>query len=123
MMLMLAGASSDNLIAKNTLAKNEHSYELLDKQLQATKYITGPELTAADIMLVFTVTTMRQFVPSSLGKYPNVLRWLKDCAARPAYRKAMQKGDPEIDVEAGISAEGPPVFPPFEKMYESKPKV
>jgi len=128
MILAMAGADQTTPIVKTTITKNKHSLELLDDQLKANKYIAGPELTAADIMLVFTLTTMRQFQPMDLGKYANVLRWLGECAARPAYRKAMRKGDAgTVEVEAGVSGKGPESFPPMVEMHraqgEAKAKV
>ena len=54
----------------------------------------GPELTAADIMMVFTLTTMRMFEARDLAAYPHIRRYLKRVGERPAYRRAMAKGDP-----------------------------
>ena len=36
---------------------------------------------------------MRGFAPYSLEPYPNILRWTRDVAERPAYKKALEKGD------------------------------
>lgn len=48
-------------------------------------------------MTVYSLTTQRYFgALSNLGPYNNILRWLKDCAARPGYQRAMKKGDPEM---------------------------
>lgn len=124
MFLAMAGTGQDSPIVQNTLAKNEHTLAMMDDQLKANKFMVGSELTAADIMMMFTMTTMRQFQPLDLSKYSNVLRWLKDCAARPAYRKAMEKGDPDsVDVESGISAKGPGLFPPILAMRQAKAKA
>ena len=120
----MAGTGQDSPIVQNTLAKNESTLAMMDQRLKDKKFIVGSELTAADIMMVFTLTTMRQFQPLDLSKYSNLLRWLKDCAARPAYRKAMEKGDLDsVDVESGISAKGPSLFPPILKMREPKAKA
>jgi glutathione S-transferase len=42
----------------------------------------------------FTLTTMRYFAPADLTPCPNILAYLQRVAARDAYRRAMQKGDP-----------------------------
>lgn len=43
----------------------------------------------------------------SLKGYDNLLRWIKDCSERPAYKRAMEKGDPEM--KPLLSAEPPSV--------------
>ena len=45
-------------------------------------------------MAVFSLTTMRYFLPFDLSPYPAILAYLQRIAARPAYRRAMEKGDP-----------------------------
>ncbi len=37
---------------------------------------------------------MRHFAPVDLGPYPNIRAYLQRIAARDAYRRAMEKGDP-----------------------------
>jgi glutathione S-transferase len=39
---------------------------------------------------------MRIFHPVDLAPYPNILAYLQRIGARPAYRRAMQKGDPAM---------------------------
>ena len=68
----------------------------LDARLADASYLAGSEFTAADIMTVFCLTTMRTFVPVDLGPYPNVLAYLRRIGGREGYRRAMQKGDPEM---------------------------
>ena len=45
-------------------------------------------------MMVFTLTTMRMFEARDLSAYPHIRRYLKRVGERPAYRRAMAKGDP-----------------------------
>ena len=59
-------------------------------------YFAGNEFTAADIISVFSLTTMRFFMPVDLAPYANILRYLQRIGARPAYQRAMKKGDPEM---------------------------
>ncbi|OAA70715.1 Glutathione S-transferase, protein [Cordyceps fumosorosea ARSEF 2679] len=80
--------------------------DALGKQLgRAGGYLVGPELSAADIMVVFSLTTMRYFSPYSLGEHPNILKYLGRISKREAYRTAMAKSDP--DMELALSAEPP----------------
>jgi glutathione S-transferase len=45
-------------------------------------------------MMGFSLTTMRYFQPYDLQRCPNVVKYLGRVSARPAYRRAMEKGDP-----------------------------
>ena len=74
--------------------RGENAWALVEKRLGEAPYFAGPELTAADIMFVFSLTTMRAFVPRDLSGSPNILAYLQRIAARPAYQAAMRKGDP-----------------------------
>jgi glutathione S-transferase len=74
----------------------ERSWKMIEARLGEVPYFAGQELTAADIMMVFALTTMRAFVPRDISGCPNVLAYLQRIGARPAYRQAMQKGDPQM---------------------------
>lgn len=73
-------------------------FTLVDKRLGEATWLAGDDFTAADIMTVWCLTTMRYFQPVDLGPYPNIRAYLKRIAARPAYRRAMQKGDPGMEL-------------------------
>ena len=68
--------------------------KLVEDRLAASPYLAGAEFTAADIMSMFSLTTMRLFAPLDLTPYPAILAWLKRLAERPTYKRAMEKGDP-----------------------------
>jgi glutathione S-transferase len=74
---------------------------MMEARLGTVPYLAGAQFTAADIMTVFSLTTMRHFQPYDLSGYPNILRYLARIGARPAYQRAMQKGDPEMDLLLG----------------------
>lgn len=73
----------------------------LEEQLAGNEFIAGKEFTAADIMAVFTLTTMRYFSPYSLAEYPSILKYLERIGKRPAYRTAMSKSDPDMKLALG----------------------
>jgi len=77
-------------------ARSKRAYPMVDQRLGEAQYFAGDEFSAADIMMVFPLTTMRAFVPRDLSAYPNILAYLKRIGARPAYQRAMAKGDPEM---------------------------
>jgi len=70
------------------------SLELMDARLRTVDWLAGSEFTAADIMSVFSLTTMRLYYPLDLSPYPGILAYLQRVGAREAYSRAMQKGDP-----------------------------
>ena len=55
----------------------ERVLKLVDARLGAVPYLAGQELTAADIMSVFSLTTMRLFQPFDLAPYPNIRAYLQ----------------------------------------------
>ena len=71
--------------------------KLLDSRLRQAKWLAGGEFTPADIMSVFSLTTMRTFMPFDLSECPNILEYLKRVGGREAYRDAMAKGDPGLE--------------------------
>jgi len=75
----------------------------LNARLGKVAYLAGAELTAADIMSVFSLTTMRLFAPFDLSGYPNILGYLQRIGARPAYQRAMAKADPDLTPMLGAT--------------------
>ena len=71
-------------------------FSTLEQRLAEVPYLAGPELTAADIMTVFSLTTMRRFKPYDLSPWPNILVYLQRIGARPAYQRAMHRADPDL---------------------------
>lgn len=69
---------------------------LVEDRLGKVPYLAGQEFTAADIMSVFSFTTMRLFQPLDLAPYPNIRAYLQRIGERPAYQRAMAKGDPDL---------------------------
>jgi len=94
--LRRAGVGDDNPVRLVTAKRLERNLNLVEKRLGATKFLAGADLTAADIMIVFSLTTMRSFFPLDLTPYPNTLAYLARIGQRKAYRRAMKKGDPEL---------------------------
>jgi glutathione S-transferase len=47
-------------------------------------------------MMVFSLTTMRAFVPVELAPYPAILAYLQRIGSREGYRRAMEKGDSAV---------------------------
>ena len=85
---------ADHPVQAAVRGRLERVLALVEDRLQACAYLAGAEFTAADIMSVFSLTTMRRFLPIDLGPRPNIRAWLRRIGARPAYQRAMGKADP-----------------------------
>lgn len=68
----------------------------VETRLGEADYLAGNRLTAADIMMVFSLTTMRIFNPLDLAPYPQIRAYLGRIGEREPYRRAMHKGDPSL---------------------------
>lgn len=79
-----------------TKGRLNRALDLLETRLRDAVYLAGSEFTAADIMIGFTLTTMRLFMPLDLSPYPHIKSYLSRIGDRPAYRRAMHKGDPDL---------------------------
>lgn len=112
---MQAGGNVEHPIFKSNDERVKRALQYTNERLSKNQYLAGSEFTAADVMMVFSFTTMRKLEPIDLTEYPAIHVWLKRCTDRPAYRTAMKKSDPELDVEAGVSVQGPPLAGPGKK--------
>jgi glutathione S-transferase len=86
--------ATDNPILLFTKARVDRVFDFVDTRTREVEYLAGGRFTTADIMIGFSLTTMRYFQPYDLARCPNVLKYVARISARPAYRRAMQKGDP-----------------------------
>jgi glutathione S-transferase len=94
MILNRLNLATDNPMLVATKARVDRSFDLIDARVRDVGYLAGDEFTSADIMIGFSLTTMRYFLPYDLGRCPNIKDYLGRVAARPAYRRAMEKADP-----------------------------
>ncbi|UJR17674.1 hypothetical protein I4U23_004571 [Adineta vaga] len=94
--LVVKETKTENPIVNTLRQRAVRSMNLVEKHLSTNDYFAGTEFTAADIMMFFPLTTMRAFTPFDLSSYPNIRAYLKRVGARPAYQRAMKKGDPDF---------------------------
>ena len=62
----------------------------VDRALKGREWLIGDSLTAADIQMSFVGEALRTARPM----FPSVDAWVKRFQARPAYRKALERGGP-----------------------------
>jgi glutathione S-transferase len=70
----------------------ENHLGYLDAELGDREHFVGKTLTAADIQLTFVIQATRLLF--GLDKFPHLARFLDRMQARPAYKRAIEKGGP-----------------------------
>jgi glutathione S-transferase len=93
MILNRLALAADNPVLQAIRARVDRAFDLVEARCGETDYLAGA-FTTADIMMGFSLTTMRYFQPYDFGRLPNIRAYLARIAARPAYQRAMAKGDP-----------------------------
>jgi glutathione S-transferase len=86
--------ANDNPMLLATKARVDRAFDLVEARTRQAEYLAGSAFTTADIMMGFSLTTMRYFQPYDLARCPNTVRYLARIGGRPAYQRAMAKGDP-----------------------------
>ncbi|KAK5070952.1 hypothetical protein LTR64_003927 [Lithohypha guttulata] len=109
-----ARGDPNNPTLSNYVNRLKILFDHVNERLLKVPHLAGEEFTAADIMTVFSFTTMRVFYPVPLEGYDGILRWLQRCTDRAAYKRALEKSDPEMKPQ--IRAEAPELFPPIKAM-------
>jgi len=92
MLMHLLKLPADNPMVMAMQGRLNRALKLVDARLGEAEYLAGSEFTAADIMTVFSLTTMKNFVPVDLTPYANTKAYLERIAGREAYQRALAKG-------------------------------
>ncbi len=88
-----AGVPRDNPVHAMLRARLVASLEYMDVRLSGVPHLAGETFTAADIMTAITLGTMRAHFTVNLFPYTGIRAWLHRNAERPAYRRALERGD------------------------------
>jgi glutathione S-transferase len=88
---------ADNPTAQFVSSRRQLAMNLLETRLGEKAFLAGETFSAADIVTVFSLTTMRLFFQFDLAPYPNILLYLQRIGKREGYRRAMAKGDPGME--------------------------
>ena len=94
MILSRLKLADDNPVLVAQRERLDRAFDLVEARTQEAEYFAGSEFTTADIMMGFPLTTMRYFLPYDLARLPHLRAYLKRIGGRPAYQRAMEKGDP-----------------------------
>lgn len=96
MTLNRAQLPADHALPASVKDRLDKLLALMEQRLRTVPHLAGQEFSAADIMNVFSLTTMRLFQPVDLASYPAIRAYLQRIGERPAYQLAMRKGDPDL---------------------------
>jgi glutathione S-transferase len=71
-----------------------NAWTQVERRLGEADYFGGSQLTTADIMMGFQLTTSRAFNDMSIDDKPNLKAYLQRIGKRDAYQRAMAKAEP-----------------------------
>ena len=79
-------------LGSRIMSEIDNHFSYMNNEVEKGGYLMGPEFSAADIQNSFTLEAgkLRGF----LDNYPNLIDLLARLQARPAYRRALEKGGP-----------------------------
>lgn len=92
--MAIAAGGGDPARVSFVTDRARRSRDVMEQRLGEMPFFGGRNLTLADIMMVYALTTSRAFGGAPLGDLPNTLAYLQRIGARPAYQRAMAKAEP-----------------------------
>lgn len=95
MMLKMAQVSAEAPVWHFVNGRTTAAYQQINERLGIVPYLAGADFTAADIMMLFPLSTMGAFFARDLTAYPNIALYIDRLKARPAYQSAMAKAEPK----------------------------
>lgn len=90
LMMQLVGGG-ENPFVKDRASR---AWGMIEMRLGEAPFFGGRNLTTADIMMVYCLTTSRAFRGTKLDEWPNIKAYLARISERPAYQRAMAKAEP-----------------------------
>ena len=94
MQLVLSGGGEGTPAAVFVGERSRRAWAMAEARLGEAPFFGGRNLTTADIMMVYCLTTSRAFRGATLEGFPNIAAYLQRIGARPAYLSAMAKAEP-----------------------------
>lgn len=92
------GEQTDGRIAGFIKRREDGYARHLEQTLAKSEFLAGPELTCADVMSMFPLTSARMFGERDL---PNTRAYIERVSQRPAYKRAMEIAGPGATPPAG----------------------
>ena len=89
----IARALSNKVLAAMVDPNLTRQLDFMEAELGRSEWFAGPEFSAADIAMSFPVEAAAQRAGLDAGR-PKLMAFLKRIHARPAYKKALERGGP-----------------------------
>jgi glutathione S-transferase/alpha,alpha-trehalase len=82
----------DGKVYDTGLKKPNKRLDKVNEILSSQKYLTGEDFSLADVAVASYLLYVLQFFPGTdVSRWPNIVRYMKECAERPAYAQAFGK--------------------------------
>ena len=94
MMALAANAAGASELPPFVADRGGKAWKMAEARVGEAPFFGGRNLTTADIMMGFNLTTSRLFGGTSLEPFPNIAAWARRISERPAYQRAMAKAEP-----------------------------
>ncbi|MCW5832382.1 MAG: glutathione S-transferase [Labilithrix sp.] len=88
----IAKGIADKVLADFVRPQMELHFDWVERELGKSTWFAGEELSAADIQMSYPVEAHAARVKGA--SRPNMAAWLERVRARPAYRRALERGGP-----------------------------
>ncbi len=95
-LVLSAGGEGENFARPFVEDRARRAWAMIEARLGEAPFFGGANLTTADIMMVYCLTTSRMFRGQSIDPYPCLLAYLARIGQRPAYQRAMAKAEPGV---------------------------
>lgn len=89
----IARAIADKVLAGFVMPNVERQLAFMDAELKQRPWFAGQDFSAADVMMSFPLEAAAQRAGLD-ARYPKLQDWLARIHARPAYRRALERGGP-----------------------------
>ena len=89
----IAKAIADKVLASFVGPNLDRQLDFMEAELGKTEWFAGSEFTAADVQMSFPLEAAHQRAGLNAGR-PKLMEFLKKIHARPAYKKALERGGP-----------------------------
>jgi len=89
----IAKAIAKNVLQSFVMPNIDSQIDFMEAELGRSEWFAGAEFTAADIQMSFPVEAAAQRAGLD-ARRPRLMAWLKKIHARPAYRRALERGGP-----------------------------
>ena len=102
--LQMTGASNQDTL-RILRARSDRGFDLVNKTLASRSYFTGSSLTAADIIMLFPLTTMRHFVPRTFRPIRTFAPICNGIGCPAGVSAGDEEGRTDADAAAGLTTE------------------